>query len=331
MFNSPILNLVILLSFTYFIGSLMLSAIHESIAAGLKVRGRDLKKTLQNLLNDPQWTAFVKGSIFKSQHIQSLMNNAKQFPSYIPAQNFVLTIIEQIGHGSYTAANITAGIANSPLPASMKQVLNDLWQQAGSSVTATQTQLAAFETRLENYYNNAMERATGWYKRKTRRMLLVIGFLLAALLNIDTIKITNDALNDKNKLVETVDNIVKLMPDLKPGEAIAITVGADTAEIAVTTDSSAVIKPDSVIKAGGEKIKKLQFVYNETGGYQMGYKTGKYFNDWWDKNGNGPKVLFFKLLGLLITCFALQLGSNYWFDLLNKTVNMRATGKKPVQ
>lgn len=331
MFNSPVLDLVILLSFTYFVGSLMLSAIQEIIAASLKTRAKDLKKTLENLLNDPAWTNFAKTKIFSSPHIQVLMNNAKQFPSYIPARNFLLSIIEQIGPGNYTTENIAAGITNSPLPPLMKQVLQDLLQKASANVSASQTLPAAFEKELEDYYNAAMERATGWYKRKTRRIMLVSGFVLAALLNIDTVKITNDALSDKNKLAQTVDNIIKELPNLKPGESVAVSADNKTAEIDMSIDSSAKsITADSTVKAGLGKIKKLQVIYNETGGYQMGYASGKYFNDWW--YGEKPFcTLLFKILGLVITCFALQLGSSYWFDLLNKVVNMRATGKKPNQ
>jgi hypothetical protein len=36
-----------------------------------------------------------------------------------------------------------------------------------------------------------------------------------------------------------------------------------------------------------------------------------------------------KLLGILITAFALSLGANFWFDLLKKLVSLRDAGKKP--
>jgi hypothetical protein len=36
-----------------------------------------------------------------------------------------------------------------------------------------------------------------------------------------------------------------------------------------------------------------------------------------------------KLLGLLITALAVSLGAPFWFDLLNKVMNIRGTGQKP--
>lgn len=43
---------------------------------------------------------------------------------------------------------------------------------------------------------------------------------------------------------------------------------------------------------------------------------------------HGP-ALFSKLLGLLLTTFALSLGAPFWFDMLNKVVNVRAAGRAP--
>ena len=36
-----------------------------------------------------------------------------------------------------------------------------------------------------------------------------------------------------------------------------------------------------------------------------------------------------KLAGLIVTAFALTLGAPFWFDLLNKFINFRATGPPP--
>jgi hypothetical protein len=49
MFSSPVLDLVILLSFIYFTGSLILSTINEAIAGSLRLRPGQLETTLQNL------------------------------------------------------------------------------------------------------------------------------------------------------------------------------------------------------------------------------------------------------------------------------------------
>lgn len=37
-----------------------------------------------------------------------------------------------------------------------------------------------------------------------------------------------------------------------------------------------------------------------------------------------------KILGILFTALMVSLGSNFWFELLNKLINMRNAGKKPL-
>ena len=36
-----------------------------------------------------------------------------------------------------------------------------------------------------------------------------------------------------------------------------------------------------------------------------------------------------KLIGLLLTTFAISLGAPFWFDILNKVINLRSSGKAP--
>lgn len=40
-----------------------------------------------------------------------------------------------------------------------------------------------------------------------------------------------------------------------------------------------------------------------------------------------PQAFFKKTTGILLTTFALSLGAPFWFDMLNKLVNIRAAGK----
>jgi hypothetical protein len=311
MFNSPVLDLVILLSFTYFMGSLILSAINEAISGTFRLRQRDLKKGLIRFFLTSDWRNFIKNIFLKSPHIQSLMKNSEQLPAYIPAANFVLAMIENLEDGSYKAGNIVSkkiGSTNLDIvPKDAQVVMQTIMKQVSNLPLADQ--IKEFEKRLEEFYNNTMDRVTGWYKRRVRRILLAVALILAIVLNIDTIKIVNDAMQDKSKLGKVVDNIAANLPRLDSLRNVSIVV-RDT--------------------AGNIEIQKSQtnannavITYSQTTGYQLGYEG--HFKEQWKNN------FWKKLLGVLITAFALQLGSNYWFDLMNKAVNVRATGKKPIE
>ncbi len=51
--------------------------------------------------------------------------------------------------------------------------------------------LDVFRSRLEKWYDDTMDRVTGWYKKNTHYWLFAIGLFLAFNLNIDTIEISN--------------------------------------------------------------------------------------------------------------------------------------------
>ena len=57
---------------------------------------------------------------------------------------------------------------------------------------------------------------------------------------------------------------------------------------------------------------------------------------WNVKGGGDPRNVpqdaqgwIFKIIGLLVTVFAISLGAPFWFDLLNKIVSIRASGRSP--
>jgi hypothetical protein len=47
------------------------------------------------------------------------------------------------------------------------------------------------------------------------------------------------------------------------------------------------------------------------------------------RTGPGAADWFVKLLGLALTVAAASVGAPFWFDTLNRLVNLRNTGKKP--
>lgn len=324
MFNSPVLDLVILLSFTYFIGSLILSAINEALAGTLRLRQTDLKKGIYRFFLSSSWRTFVKNTFFESPHIQTLMKAKDKFPAYIPARNFVLAIVEHLDANAYKDGNIlvlnkdgsiaTTGegpekkaINGNALPKDMITVLQTIMKQVGS--VNIEERGKEFEAKLEEFYNLTMDRVTGWYKRRVRRILLALGLALAVILNIDTIKIANDAMKDKTRLAKAVDNISAKLPRIDSLDNKSY----------VVTDSAGMV----VIKQTTKNLEGVVLTYNETTGYKLGYTDWNDFQKQWSAN------FLKKLLGVLLTAFALQLGSNYWFDLMNKAVNVRSTGRKP--
>jgi hypothetical protein len=49
----------------------------------------------------------------------------------------------------------------------------------------------------------------------------------------------------------------------------------------------------------------------------------------WHKTTASAGSFLLKLLGLVLTVFAIMMGAPFWFDTLNKISNLRGTGSKP--
>jgi len=47
------------------------------------------------------------------------------------------------------------------------------------------------QANLEAWYDSAMDRASGWYKRSTQWIIFAVGLIVAAVMNINTITIAD--------------------------------------------------------------------------------------------------------------------------------------------
>lgn len=327
--DNPVINLVILLSFTYFIGSLMISALNEVIASRLSLRNKTLQQGLLRLFFHEDWKKYIRTEFQNSPFIQSLQRKNKRYPAYIPARNFAQTVLF---HCSLDAESLTTTqmlqkvrSAECPLPSSIKQILEIIILQTDGIVVADKSRLDLIQTHVEEFYNSAMDRVSGWYKRKIRKISFILSLSLAVILNIDTVKITNDTLRNPQQLRETASKISEGVLSghiAVAGDSVIISDTAGRVVIRTAVKSPAA---DNSKSASSELIKDLAIVYEQYAGYRLGYVSWKEaINEWSGMN------FFIKLMGVLLTTFALQLGSNYWFDLLNKAVNIRAAGKKPL-
>lgn len=98
--------------------------------------------------------------------------------------------------------------------------------------------LRLFSQALETWFNDQMRRVSGWYKRQTQWVLMVLGFTMAVFFNIDTISIANRLSVDKEARTQLVNLAVayteknKTLPAVPQGD-----MSADAATAQKTQDS----------------------------------------------------------------------------------------------
>jgi len=63
----------------------------------------------------------------------------------------------------------------------------------------------------------------------------------------------------------------------------------------------------------------------------LGQILGWHDNVFYDKNGYSwtKQIWLERLIGWLLTILAISLGAPFWFDILNKIINIRFAGKSP--
>lgn len=278
MFGSAILDTAVGLIFVFLVVSLTVSAANELLAALFKWRASNLSLGIRQLLQDPSVTGLVT-RFYGHPLIESLSAKGKK-PSYIPSRTFALALLDIISptnpEKDRTLDDLKAGIEN--LPSSLQVTFRVLLDEA-------QHDLEEFKTQLEIWFNSTMERASGWYKRKTQILQLALALIIVVLANIDSVRIAKSLSGVNSPLRDSIRDAAHsfIEKDLQQQNA------------------------QRQLRAATEAIGNLAL--------PIGWGDGSF----------GPTTV----LGWLVTALAATLGAPFWFDLLNRFVNVRASGKAP--
>jgi hypothetical protein len=195
---------------------------------------------------------------------------------------------------------------NEAINDDLKRTLVLLLDQAGDDVRRARES-------LEKWFDNVMERTSGWYKRTQGRNILIIALILTVLLNADTFMIGSVLARDPELRASVTAAAVARVQQPSP------------------TDGSPPSAQDAVNRARTE-IEALGLL-----GLPMGW-TGQLL-PWVGVAQDTPPMITDaprdlggwarKLIGLLVTAAALSFGAPFWFDMLNKVTNLRAAGQPP--
>ncbi len=304
MFDFAALDVAIGLIFLFFILSLICSAINEFVASMLRWRAAFLREGVENLLSgtdDRSKGAELAEQIYRHPLIQGLVKpgwgKRRRWPSYIPSRTFVAALL---GDASDGAAPQTT--------AAMEDAINRIpSEEVRRAMTAllhrSQGNLALFQARAEEWYDDAMERVSGWYRRRIQVVLTLIAAALALALNVDTIQVARHLWSD-----DAVRNTVVASAGV---EGQARREPPDITQVARTVD----------------ELEELEI--------PMGWSVA---DDPTPETPNPRRLVypwddwgwfFGKVIGLVLTVAALTLGAPFWFDVLSKVARLRATGAPP--
>jgi hypothetical protein len=273
MFGSNVLEVAIGLAFVYSLLSLLCSTFNEQVIARfLHLRANTLEDGIRTMLktisNDPKVQDLLTQKFYENPLIQSLAMGVKK-PSYIPARTFTRVLKDVLADSQIDLKTIPA------LKPIQDQIKTDAQQELAS---------------IEAWYNDAMDRVSGWYQRKTQIIILILGLLITVSLNVDTIFIITN-LTNSSALRATIVSAAQGSANPQTGTNL-------------TNTNLATLR---------NQIDQIQPV--------IGWSTSALPKDIWG--------WLLKIAGLLATTFAISLGAPFWFDLLNKFITFRSSGPPP--
>jgi hypothetical protein len=222
-------------------------------------------------------------------------------PSYLDASSFAKGIMGAVGNSPQNPAPKIAIDGAAPV------LIASLMAQPNPPDPAQ------IQKELEELYNTTTSRASGWYKRQADWMALLIGLITAVSFNADAIHVGR-----------------QLWMDTELREAVAKTAESFVAANEAKFLESCVTNPqeggpsDTDCQSCEELFSGLNVSLDTVAstGYPIGWKDNQFLS-----LQEGQSLLS-AILGMLITALAISLGNNFWFDLLNKFIRFRGTGKR---
>jgi hypothetical protein len=288
--NSTVLEWAIGIVFVYLLLAIICTTINEWVAGITRIRSATLSKAIKQLLDDqpgssPAGTSATETFLqqfYAHPLMAGMMKPGKPLadghPAYLQARTFATVVMDLATTdqpGSITFDQLESGINKLP-SGDVKKSLLALIQNAAGDLNAAQK-------NIENWFNDTMERASGWYKHRAQIATVVVASLLTIATNADTVRIGHLLWTDGTLRSMMVEQSKK--------------------------------RPDASTPANKSELESLTKL--------LGWSS-----DEWVKGGDW-RAWPARLLGWFLTIAAISLGAPFWFDLLNKFMNLRNAGTKP--
>ena len=318
MLNFPALDVAIGLIFVFFVLALTCSGINEAIAGWARWRAQDLERGLWELLQDPERgeKAAEALELFKTHPLIEPMlhpvnkataapapplkdgrpktSRKTDFPSYIPSRTFATALLgleqKAVGPGVDVRAQLRSldesinAIPSDPVRRAMTAILHD-----------AQGEAVRFRHGVEQWYDDQMERVSGWYKRRVQKVLWILAIVVALTLNADALQIA------KRLWVE-------------PSVRSAFVNQARNAATNTTGSTSPTRELEKLPVPLGWHLASARHD-------PQGFPFYEQWSSLW--------ALLAKLIGLSVTAVAITFGAPFWFDLLSKLARLRSGGAPP--
>ncbi|WP_295679446.1 hypothetical protein [uncultured Nevskia sp.] len=312
-----LLDVLIGLTLVYLIFSTAASIGVELLESWLRQRGKLLERGIGEILSqivdgpdeDKEAEATTKTTkmlkkLYESPFIYSLyegkyISGNNKLPSAIPAARFAGALI-----------------ALADEDEKFRKAANTMLKVAGLKLGDDDAKVRA---ALAAYFEESMERVTGWYRRHVQLVLLAIGAVLAIALNADTLNIVRTLSQDDALRAKIVATAVGVQGEGQAPAPICKEATADCErQLAQQVGSQLALASNLGLplgwNLGGTGIGLPTCVPAVP---EQSCKPARAF-------ASDALFVITKILGLALTALATTLGAPFWFDLLNRLIQTRS-------
>jgi hypothetical protein len=250
--------------------------------------------------------------------------------------------------GQDALASLRQGVAAlSVISPEFNQTLNALLLNLEEYVSEKESRLAKARQNVEKWFDDSMDRVSGVFKRESQRIALFIGLGIALLLNVDSISLTSYLWREPSIRAAVVANAERLTTSPasngQPGTPQPVQVQDlvdQFTELKLPVGWTLRAKDDPLFMAdnsgnamacqpipGGAAYFGIPFYDYRLTSYIPFIQDKCLTTSQPDRSTN----IFVKLFGIFLTAVAARQGAPFWFDVLKKAVNLRATGANPAE
>jgi hypothetical protein len=304
-----VLNLAIGITFIYLLFSFVVSALNEFWLTYLDKRADFLKQGLEQLLQDPEKVR----QVLEHGLVDALSRSTNGTPSYIDVEAFTAAVLDVVKPADPNRIrNISdfqtaiAALPDSKLKQSLAAILD-----------SAENDLASFKKGIAHWYQRSMERVSGWYKRYAQKWLLGLALGLAVVCNVDTIHVIRVLSSSPQVLAETVTQAVNTVKAATP-QMSASSGSAQPTESAPNPTQDTTQAMSRLVNNANVALSNLSSLSVPIGWSELQWQ---YLRD--------PGHLVSAFLGWFLTGLAASLGAPFWFDTLQRFVNVRGNGRSP--
>ena len=309
---TALLDTAIGLTIVYLGAALFVTVTNESIAAVLNSRGKMLYQNVRALLGQPYLNQVIK-------LIPGFKGAEKSLRSYVDPE-----VLAHVVVGKWLTPNV-----DLPQPAQKPDLFAAIRKMADEEGSELKSVLWTLAVSADNNIEKLTKNVSQWidrsltvlgegYKRRMQLWSFVLGILVAGGFNVDTLHVTERLYRDK-ELRESVAVGAEQFTQKTSAEVFKQCQEKSQAEREKTEACGPMVNLAGALAKRSDTFGKLPIGWE---GVALRAAPGE---SAWRTVG----IWALRLLGWLLTALAVSVGAPFWFDLLNRFVNIRSSIKRP--